>query len=189
MPGPSQADTWTLLLLRSQQGDARAYSELYIALRPRVRDFIASRDGQLTAEEREDVVQDVFLGVWQALGNYRGDCSAQTYLFAVAKNTLRERLRRKSGKRAATIPIPHPDLLPDKDDGGGDEARAEFVAALKETLASLPPDQQKAFQLTVIERMPVAEAASQLGCTAGTIYKRLKKAGMTLMKAIKRASP
>lgn len=49
-----------------------------------------------TASDRDDLLQDIALALWQALPRFRGECSERTFLFRIAHNRCVSRLSRKS---------------------------------------------------------------------------------------------
>src|SRR5579863_1598937 len=55
-----------------------------------------------TSSDRDDLVQDIAIALWQALPRFRGECSERTFLFRVAHNRAIDYLRRH---RIAASPI------------------------------------------------------------------------------------
>ena len=58
----------------------------------------------LSAADREDLFQDVFLAVWRALPGFRGDASVRTWLYRIAHNvalTWQTRDRRRQSRETS----------------------------------------------------------------------------------------
>ena len=91
-------DHYTRLLLEAQDGDSQSFGEVYAELSPVARDFITSFNGQLCPHEREDLVHDAFLAIWEKRAPYRGEASAKTFILAITRNiTLKYLSRQKKG--------------------------------------------------------------------------------------------
>ncbi|MBW2149736.1 MAG: sigma-70 family RNA polymerase sigma factor, partial [Deltaproteobacteria bacterium] len=48
----------------------------------------------LSAESRAELVQNIFADLWEKRAHFRADSSFETYLFAIARNTLGKEMRR-----------------------------------------------------------------------------------------------
>jgi RNA polymerase sigma factor (sigma-70 family) len=55
---------------------------------------------------REDLLQDIYLGVWQAIPRFRGDASERTWLYRIAHNTAisASLSRNRRAKRERPLP-------------------------------------------------------------------------------------
>jgi len=84
-----------------QQGDLSAFATLFTLFQDRVYDLACSI---LNDEaEAEDAVQDTFLRAFEAMADFRGESSFETWLVAIAVNRCRDRLRRRKARR--TLPL------------------------------------------------------------------------------------
>jgi RNA polymerase sigma-70 factor (ECF subfamily) len=84
-----------------QQGDLSAFATLFTRFQDRVYDLACSI---LNDEaEAEDAVQDTFLRAFEAMADFRGESSFETWLVAIAVNRCRDRLRRRKARR--TLPL------------------------------------------------------------------------------------
>ena len=61
---PAPDEHLARLMARAQQGDSSAYVTLLRAITPRVRQLVRARRGLLSESDVEDVVQDVFVRLW-----------------------------------------------------------------------------------------------------------------------------
>ena len=110
--------------------------------------------------EAEEITQEAFLKMWERWERVSELESAEAYLFKVAMNVFRNRLRR--GALAARKAFA---LAPKGDDLAEVEDRDEVVR----TLRSLPPRQRAALVLTTLLDLSSDEAAKLLGIQASTV--------------------
>ena len=110
--------------------------------------------------EAEEIMQDAFLKVWERWERVSGLEDPNAYLFRVAMNLFRNRLRRASlaARRALS-------LAPATDDLAAIEDRDEVVRWLR----PLPPRQRAAIVLTVYFDYSSDEAARILGIRPSTV--------------------
>lgn len=177
-------DSHTGLLLRAQRGDCEAFAELYTALRPVVMDFVTSMDGSFCPHERQDVVQEVFLRIWQNLQGYRQDASARTFVLAIARKVALKNISGRKNSRVIQMADP-----PDLAEGSGPPGRAELLydpdeaaGALRQAMARLTEVQRQAVELDQIHELPRAEALRFARCTEVAFADRLHRG----MKALRR---
>ncbi len=81
---------------KAQDGDPRAFQELYLAHQSNVCALVYRMLGQHS--EAEDVVQDVFVQVHRSLGNFRHDAKFSTWLYRLTVNVVRMHLRKKRSR-------------------------------------------------------------------------------------------
>jgi RNA polymerase sigma-70 factor (ECF subfamily) len=110
--------------------------------------------------EAEEITQDAFLKVWERWEQVSRLESAEAYLFKVAMNLFRNRLRRAALSTRKVLA-----LAPRSDDLAEVEDRDEVVR----TLRSLPPRQRAALVLTTLLDLSSDEAAKLLGIQASTV--------------------
>jgi len=180
-------DRYTELLLRAQAGDAEAFAELYRHLRPVVEYFVISRDGALSAQERDDIVQEVFLRLWRGRANYRGDASARTFTLAIAKNVLRNRISRR--QKSSIALTDHPDSLEGlymaeahaTPHSAGADDTAEMI---RQAMARLTAVERQAVELDVPGNLSRADAAKVANCTPSQFAARLYRARRRLRQML-----
>jgi RNA polymerase sigma-70 factor (ECF subfamily) len=72
----------------------RQFGELIAANRPALSRLAASYTR--SASDRDDLLQDIAMALWQALPRFRGECSERTFLFRIAHNRCLSHLSRRS---------------------------------------------------------------------------------------------
>ncbi|MFI5179273.1 MAG: sigma-70 family RNA polymerase sigma factor, partial [Vicinamibacterales bacterium] len=66
------------------------FPKLYAEFQPKIRRYVSRLIG---ANEAEDLTQDVFLKVSQALPAFRGEASVSTWVYRIATNSALDLLR------------------------------------------------------------------------------------------------
>jgi RNA polymerase sigma-70 factor (ECF subfamily) len=158
------------LVARIRRGDLEALGEAYDRYHVQVRAFTQRLLGDESSAE--DLVQDTFLALPQALAGFRGDASLRTFLVSIAVNHARNHLRSAMRRRAAQARAgvepppssPNPEAL---------ARTSQLMAALTRALDALPLEQRIAIVLCEVEERTSAEAAEILGVPEGTIRTRV----------------
>lgn len=127
----------------------------------------------------EEVTQDAFLKIWEALPAYDGRAAIGTWVYTIARNTCLTRLRAESYRR--TTPI---EDAPER--GVSDRPEERLDAA--DLLAQLPEDQRRVVELFYMEGRAVQEVAAMLDLPDGTVKSMLYRArrAMAAMMEVKR---
>lgn len=130
---------------------------------------------------REDLLQDILLGVWQALPAFRGDASLKTYILGVAHRRCASHVMRE-------VAQPRHEELDDEwvDCQPGPEALAglnQQQARLLSALRDLPVGQRQLVVLA-LEGMCYDEIAHLLGITVGNVGVRLNRARAALKEQL-----
>lgn len=166
MPDWQDADE-KQLLLRAQQGDAEAFGQLYETYASRVfRYLFAHLNNRLDAE---DLTEEVFLRVWQALPVYQEQgVPFGGFLFRVAHNVLVDQYRRNHHRRndpdweAAQIEEKH-----------ADPAQAPLAylehKEIQHVLGQLREDYQKVLKLRFLADLSPDETAQVMGRSPGAV--------------------
>ena len=173
------------LLLYAGRGDVQAFAQLHATLRPAVHDFLISIEGSISHYQHEDMVQEVFLRVWRSSERFKGNSSAKTYLFAIAKNVFREEL--SCHYREPAVSFSDSSYVTDT---YASEARTDRVNSdqirlarkIKSAVAKLSNLQRQAFELVCRQGVSPSAAAELMGCSRKTCYKRLYMARKKLQE-------
>ncbi len=162
------------------------FLRIYAAYQPVIRRYLARIVGP---DEAEDLTQDVFLKVIQGLPDFRGHAAVSTWLYRIATNAARDRLRRASFQQArSAAPI---DAAGDGV-GGVDEADAamtdeapsadqqlmwdEMRDRLMELVERLPPHYRTVLVLSELEGLKNGDIAEVLGVSLEAVKIRLHRA-------------
>jgi len=123
--------------------------------------------------EAEDLAQDAFVRVYERWSRVGGIENPAGYLYRVALNARRSRLRRVRVAAAKALRL-RPEPPPDPHDA------AEDRLTVRRALATLPDGQREAVVLVEWLDLTDAEAGQVLGCTPGAVRTRLHRARSAL---------
>ena len=166
------------LVERCQEGNAEAFEELYRQHAGRLYNLAFRMTG--TAEEAEDLLQDVFLHAHRKLGSFRGESSLGTWLYRLGMNQCLDYLRGRQVKMGRAT-----DSL-DDDAAAEPAARAPSVPTaisrldLDRAIAKLPEGCRAVFLLHDVEGFDHSEVAAVLGISEGTSKSQVHKARVKL---------
>ncbi len=179
---PEAAD-WDLVA-RVKAGDDAAFDGLMERYKRPVLSFVYRMIGD--ADEAQDVAQDVFVRVYQALHKPRfrqRDARFSSWLFQVARHAaidvLRKRRRRPlewlspRHEQGATLSDPEPDAA-------GRLAATELGRQIAAAAAELPEKQRAIFILADYEGLSYAEIAAVMRCSVKSVETRLYRARQSL---------
>lgn len=147
------------LIARAKRGDADAVSALYQAYVNAIFRYIAYRVESVMVAE--DLTADVFLRMVRDIPHYddRGHPFG-VWLFAIARNRIRDHYRAKHHRTHVELGEHHPS---DDTDPFDTLAQREERAQLRHALAQLPPDYQDVLILRYMHNLSYADVARILG--------------------------
>jgi RNA polymerase sigma-70 factor (ECF subfamily) len=168
------------LLQSCQAGDPAAIEQLVGAYRPAV--FRLALSILDDAAEADEAAQDTFVAALRALNRYRGDAAFTTWLYAIALNVCRGRLRQRRSRwrlleqlqswlRLAPPAAPPPETAVVRD-----QAQADLGAAVQ----ALPEPQRLVVVLRYYHDLRLTEIAKLLDVTERTVHNRLHAAHVRL---------
>jgi RNA polymerase sigma-70 factor (ECF subfamily) len=150
-------------------------------------EFVWRSARRLGVEEAEadDVVQQVFLAVYQKLDRFEWRSTLKTWLFAILLRVASEHrrtVRRKSPHLAhASV---DPELVPDCAVNPHEAlSRAEASRTIDVLLDSLDVDKRVVFVMAELEEMTAAEISLVTGLEPSTVYSRLRAARTAFERA------
>ncbi len=160
----TEVDCW---LVRVAEGDRDALRALYDCLAMKLLGVAMRILGD--RQDAEDVVQDVFVTIWQKAGGFRpGQASGEAWLVAIARNRAIDRLRARGRRPEAPADVLEHHADPDAHaDRAADCASAARTVA--RALAGLDPRHASVIRAAWIEGLSYAELAEREGVPVGTI--------------------
>lgn len=157
---------------RAAQGDASAFTELYLRCNGyvrRVAQHVVRRP-----EDAEDVAQHVWSKLAVRLGQYPREVRFTTWLYRVVTNAAIDHARRGQSRREAPL-----EVVADAHAPGDQELallqqrlRKELARALEE-LRARHELRARCFELHYLRELSVGEVAAQLGLSEGTVKSHL----------------
>ncbi len=167
------------LIDQVKKGDKTAFKEIY------------SRFSQVTynlalrilrnKEDAEEVVQEIFLQVWNKAYSYDTNRGAvSTWIINIARSRAIDKLR-TLGSRDKNIEIDEEKVNSNEDFSRTIEEREESKNVIREALDLLPVNQRVAIELVYFEGLTHVETAEKLDEPVGTIKTRVRL-GVTKLK-------
>jgi RNA polymerase sigma-70 factor (ECF subfamily) len=169
------------LIHRITDGDSEAVRFLYARYGRLVFGLAMSVTGDASAAE--EICQDVFLKVWEKAATYRADKGkVVTWLARIARNRAIDSLRARRAHDAEASPDPEEQGA--AADPGSDPAERLWQSlrdeAVREAVASLPPEQRRVLTLAFFKGLSHRQIAEQLGEPLGTVKTRIRDAMLKL---------
>jgi len=119
-------------------------------------------------DQANDILQNVFVKVWQFLGDFNRDSSLYTWLYRIARNETLNFLQ--SEKRSSTVDLDDEMLEIKAGHALLDQHTPEQISELlMQAVETLPEKQALVFQLKYFEDLPYHEIAAQLGTSEGAL--------------------
>jgi RNA polymerase sigma-70 factor, ECF subfamily len=168
-------------LARGAAGDERAWQELFDRWKKPLLAFFYRSLGSMAVAE--DLTLEVFVRLHRAAAGYRPEAPFAAYLFHIARNLLRNELRRRRRKPADLLP---PDAFEDFASADAEQQRrvAELEEMLQLAMAQLPEAQRSLLLLVHQQGLDHTSAAAVLGITENALRVQLHRARQKLKAAM-----
>ena len=162
------------LMDRTAKGEEAAFRLLVERWERDVRAFLIHMLGSV--DEAEDALQDTFIRVFGQAGKYRPEGRFKSWLFRIAGNLARSRLRRRKilgwvGFDPDRHDIASPGRRPDEDLEANEAGRAVRAA-----VATLPERQRQALVLHRFQGLRYLEVAEAMGTTLPGVESLIQRA-------------
>jgi len=172
LPNSATIDDAALARLAAEK-DPRAAAALWDRYASLVRGILRRTLGPVA--EVEDLVQEVFIGLFRTLGGLRDPDALRSFIVGTAIRTARSELRRKRVRR--WLSLTPTGALPDTEQAGAlDPEARRAVKRLYEVLDTIDDRGRMAFVLRYLEGYELTEVAEALGCSLATTKRALAKA-------------
>jgi RNA polymerase sigma-70 factor (ECF subfamily) len=183
------------LVREVRDGSMSAFDELVLAFQGPI--FNLAFRMTNSREDANDLTQEVFVKAYRAIDRFRGDAKFSTWLYALAANACRSRLRK-------TRRISFFEVKSLNDDGGPDGApavpepadpgdlpgksmeREEVRSAIGRLVAGLPEEFRAVVVMRDMQGLSYEEIAVALKCSDGTVKSRLARGRARLRDKLKR---
>ncbi|HEY8375535.1 MAG TPA: sigma-70 family RNA polymerase sigma factor [Nannocystis sp.] len=185
------------LVRRLKQGDEAAFRELVHTYQNRIFGLMLRMIGN--RQEAEDLAQEVFIIVYRAIGSYRGEGRFYTWLYRIATNTCKNRIKYLKGRnfhRSLDLDETPAAQMPAAESGAvvtfqsqvpGPEAMTEATRMEKivqRELAALDPDHRLLIVLRDVQGLSYQDIIRITGLQEGTLKSRLHRARLALKERL-----
>jgi RNA polymerase sigma-70 factor (ECF subfamily) len=165
------------------------FQQVYDEFQPRILRYLARLTGP---HEAEDLSQEVFVKVSQALPSFRGESQLSTWIYRIATNATLDRLRSPAFRQIVTADSLNSENADQDDQARGDGPSPEQQLARKEMdecglglINQLPEGYRAVLVLSDLEGLSSSEIALILGITPGNVKIRLHRARTRLRDAVR----
>ncbi len=177
-PSPEGPDDLELVR-RSQAGDLAAYEELVRSYHGRIYGLIYGMTSN--REDAEDLVQEVFVKAWKALGNFRGQSGFYTWIYRIALNRTINFRKRRNRRQTVSFDEFDPDIKTSESyrefSSKGSVLRkmslSEFQEKMNAAMLKLSEKHRAVVTMHDVQGMAHAEIADVMDCSEGTVRSRL----------------
>jgi RNA polymerase sigma-70 factor (ECF subfamily) len=159
-------------LIRAQQGDRNAFSELVRIHAQGVFNVIYRMCGDTLIAE--DAAQETFIRAWQNLSSYRSQTSLRNWLYRIAFNAAMDMIRKE--KRILPNNIEDLQLADERPGPESMLSNQEQTNLVQRAVLSLPDASRAVLVLREYEGMSYHEIANTLDIPVGTVMSRLNYA-------------
>ncbi len=178
------------LIERCKRGDMGAFNDLVRKYEKQVYNFAYRLTGNY--DDANDIAQEAFLRVYNAIGSFRGDASFTTWLFRITTNVFLDDRKRARAHPHASLdeymeleessvarqiedPSPSPEAITEE------KERAQI---LQEAIHSLPEYQRAMVSLYHTQQKSYEEIAEIMDLPIGTVKSRLNRARLALKEKL-----
>jgi len=179
---------------RFLSGETKAYEELVLRYQDRIY-YLALRYLR-QADEAQEVTQEIFVKVYQAIKTFRGEAKFSTWLFQVAVNHCKNRIKYLRRRHFYTR-----ESLDQTADGESDQPQRQYAAdtpdptaavqsgeiqrLVRQAIDELSEDHREAIILRDLQDLSYEEIAEITGQPVGTIKSRIHRARLELAAKLK----
>jgi RNA polymerase sigma-70 factor, ECF subfamily len=180
------------LIEKAIAGDAAAFNELVLAYRKRILGTVSRLIGR--PDDVEDVAQEVFVRVYNSLGQLRTPLVFETWLYRLTVNSAYDYLRRAKRRRESRMSDLSEQQVSAADAVGGNKRHSEErqKSDLREFVSSLfrhvSEEDQLLLKLKEVEGLSLKELEEIYGVNESALKVRLFRARQRVLKAFQTAS-
>jgi RNA polymerase sigma-70 factor (ECF subfamily) len=193
----SEDETEAQFIARLVARDERAFNELVATYERRVFVLVFRMLGR--RDEAEDVAQEVFVQVFKAIDQFRGDSKLSTWVYRIAVNLCKNRSkylsRRHAGEQDDIDDVMDRQALTNaKGVSVGDVSRPDELVEgmqmevlVKRAIAQVDPEFREVLILRDVEDMVYEDIAAVTGLPEGTVKSRIHRGRAQLRALVEKA--
>ena len=171
--------------------NAVEFEKIHETYRPRIFRYLTGLVGE---QEAEDLTQEVFIKVGQALKNFRGEAQLSTWMYRIATNAAIDKMRNSSFRQNAGQDFfDDPEEVEGKAAWMGEESppieqqlfRKQRYDCFMDYVQNLPLNYRTVVVLSELEELTNQEIAEILGLSLDTVKIRLHRGRARLFEELK----
>jgi RNA polymerase sigma-70 factor (ECF subfamily) len=184
MKRQSDDQALTTLMQAAQAGDAQAYVRLLKEITPRLRQIVRRQRFFVSAEDIEDLVQDILLSLHAVRASYDPQRPFMPWFMAITRNRLVDGARRYSRRAAHEVQVENMPVTFSDEGSNIDSDGYRDPEALRRAIEDLSPAQRAAIEMLKLREMSLKEAAAARGTSIGALKVSVHRAMATLRRAL-----
>jgi RNA polymerase sigma factor (sigma-70 family) len=132
-------------------------------------------------DEADEIAQETFVKVYEALDSFRGDAKLYTWIYRIMMNAVIYKSRRKKVRKNIGLDEVVETLESEDHSPHESMERTEMTSMIEEAIGTLPDKQREVFLLRFYDEMPYEEMSQILGTSVGGLkanyFHAVKKIG------------
>lgn len=178
----TKADRISNLVARCREGDPDAFRQIYEEFIPGVHRHLSVLIGP--GADIDDLIQLVFLNVFNSIRRFRGHSAFSTWLFRITVNVARQEIRSRGRRRKMAQAAFDVSEIRPKGTDRTPENSLLVQQQIYEVLDTLPPKKRETFILYMYEGYSLEEIATLIGSTVSTVGSRLQSARKEIVRSL-----
>ncbi|MBD1427289.1 RNA polymerase sigma factor [Sphingobacterium arenae] len=170
------------ILNRLAEGDQRAFTMIFDAYYQLLGAYVYKITE--SKEAAEEIVQEVFIKVWEKREIVGNIDSFKAYLFILSKNKTVDHLRAIAKKRVQQLAV-FQQMKEESYVMDSASPLEEYNIIIEKAVSRLPPQQQKVYHLSRYEKLKYEEIALHMGISKETVKKHMQLALAFLKQQVK----
>jgi RNA polymerase sigma-70 factor (family 1) len=160
------------LLYELSQGSELAFTQLY----NQYKNVVFSTALKITKSRilAEEVVQDVFLKIWQNHENLAEITNIENYLFIISRNHIFDMIKKIARDSSLVADIKYKNTSANDTDEAIKDAQYNVI--LNQIVEQLPPQQQKIYKMAKWDGLSHQKIGEDLGISTETVKKHMSQA-------------
>lgn len=164
---------------RLQRGDIDAFEILVRRHEKTIFNLVYRMLGDY--DDAAETSQEVFLSVYRAIGQFRGDANFSTWLYRIALNHAATRRKSVISRQKRLLPLDGSEMADEAQTGPAETLeKKELRESVQRALNQLAPDDAAIILLRDLQDVPYEDVAKVLKIPVGTVKSRLHRARQAL---------
>ena len=166
-----------------KNGDLKAFDDLFGKYSPRLYNF--SLKYLKSVEEAEEIVQEVFMYIWEKREGLKPESSFNAYIFTIAYNIIKKYFNKKARENAFKDDLIYT-LLQEENRLDQIIDYKFLLEKVEKMVDSLPARRKEIFIKRKYEGLTVKQIAGEMGISPNTVENQLASAQKTLLDEFKK---
>ncbi len=173
------------LVKRFANGDMSAFDSIYSVFDQKLQKFVFTLIK--SESDTEDIVQEVFVKVWENREKLKNYSSFDSYLFSITYNTTISLLRTRVKENKYVEFIKSVQIEVDEPDFVEGYNRDEMNEKINLLIEKMPPRQRRVFEMKYFQNCSYKEIADVLGISTNTVENQIVKSHKFLKENLGKA--